>query len=273
MEEGRPSSTAQRAAMLRAAHQILDQPRVLDDPLALRIIGAAAEAALRANLERVQTAPLRALRASIALRSRYAEDRLAEAVRRGVRQYVILGAGLDTFAYRNPFAASALRVFEIDHPATQADKRARLAEMGVEIPGSLTFVPIDFERETLADGLTRMDFSGDQPTFFSWLGVTMYLSRDAVMQTLQFVASAMPAGSEIVFSYVVETSVVADRAAALGEPFRTFFEPTRLANDLRELGFRQIDDIGPEEANRRYFADRTDRLRVGGSGHLLAARV
>jgi methyltransferase (TIGR00027 family) len=273
MDEGRPSTTAHRAALLRAAHQLLDVPPVHDDPLALRIIGPAAEAALRADLARFETPWVRALRASIVLRSRYAEDRLAEAIARGVRRYVLLGAGFDTFAYRHPFGASGLHVFEVDHPATQAAKRARLSELGIAEPDTLTFVPVDFERETLAEALVRMRTAGDQRTFFSWLGVTMYLTRDAVMQTLETVATSTPAGSEIVFSYVVATSPLADRAAALGEPWRSFFDPESLAQDLRRMGFTQVEDLGPDEANRRYFADRTDGLRVAGSGHLTRACV
>jgi methyltransferase (TIGR00027 family) len=151
MAEGRPSETAQGAAIHRAAHQLLDVPKILDDPFALRIIGADAEASLRANPWRFQKS--RFLRAFIVLRSRYAEDGVASAVQRGIRQYVILGAGLDTFGYRNPYPGSRLRVFEVDHPATQSWKRLRLREAGMMIPDSLIFTPVDFEQQTLADGL------------------------------------------------------------------------------------------------------------------------
>src|SRR5262245_4202397 len=205
MDEGQPSRTAQSTARLRAAHQILDNPRVLDDPLALRIIGAQAEAAVRAN---PQGEPrLATLRAFVVLRSRYTEDELARAVQQGVRQYVILGAGLDTFAYRNPY--SGLRVFEVDHPATQSWKRGSLNQAGIDSPSSLTFAPVDFEKETLADGLGRAGFKTDEPAFFSLLGVVIYLTRGAVMETLKFVA-AMPAGSEIVFDYAVPSSLLGE---------------------------------------------------------------
>ena len=147
MEGGRPSRTAHGAAMLRAAHQILDDPRVLEDPLALRMIGAQSEGALRSDPARFQTPELRHLRAFIAMRSRYAEDELVEGVRRGVRQYVVLGAGLDTFAYRNPFG-DLLRVFEVDHPATQAWKRDQLREAGIPLPDSLTFATAYIARVT-----------------------------------------------------------------------------------------------------------------------------
>src|SRR5271167_272110 len=155
MQEGKFSRTAQRVAIRRAAHQLLDEPRVLDDPLALRIIGAETAAELRSN-PKEHAAFARAFRAFMVARSRFAEDELALAYARGVRQYVVLGAGLDTFAYRNPHAG--LRVFEVDHPATQAWKREQLQAAGIAIPPSLTFVPVDFERQTLADGLGQSGF-------------------------------------------------------------------------------------------------------------------
>ena len=273
MEEGRSSATAEGAALLRAAHQLFDTPPVFDDPLALRIVGEASAAAVRADPQRFQTVERRALRAFVALRSRYAEDRLAAAVERGVRQYVILGAGLDTFAYRNPHADAGLAVFEVDHPATQAAKRARLQEVGIAVPASLTFVPIDFERQTLADGLHDAGFTTAERAFFSWLGATAYLTRDSVMRTLGFVASAMPPGSEIVFSYTTARSALAERTAALGEPWLTLFDPPSLIADLTDIGFADATDFGPEQANERYFSRRTDGLRLRGSGRMMAARV
>src|ERR1700733_14197321 len=175
MQEGKFSKTAHRVAIRRAAHQLLDQPKVLDDPLALRIIGTEAAEDLRSN-PKEHHAFSRAFRAFMAARSRYAEDELAHAVSHGVTQYVVLGAGLDTFAYRNPHAG--LRVFEVDHPDTQAWKRERLLAANIEIPSSLTFVPIDFEQQTLDGGLTNTGFDANAPAFFSWLGVTPYLTRE-----------------------------------------------------------------------------------------------
>lgn len=281
MDAGRPSATAQEAAILRAAHQILDKPRIFDDPIALRIIGAKTESALRSNPERFNTR--RSLRAFIALRSRYAEDELARAVKRGTRQYVILGAGLDTFPYRNPYPESSLRIFEVDHPATQSWKRQRLGEAGIATPGSLVFVPIDFERQTLADGLKKTGFRADQPSFFSWLGVVVYLTKPAVMETFKFVAS-LPVGSEIVFDYSVPPSLLTEnqrsardagvkRVATLGEPWITFLDPSSLTSELQGMGFRDVEDLSPEEANERYFKGRADGLRLGGSGRLMKARV
>src|SRR6202050_3085144 len=167
MQEGEFSKTAQRVAIRRAAHQLLDQPRVLDDPLALRIMGSEAEEAPRSN-PKEHHAFSRAFRAFMAARSRYAEDELARAVAHGVTQYIVLGAGLDTFAYRNPHAG--LRVFEVDHPATQLWKREQLQASGIAIPESLTFVPVEFERQTLAKGLGQCGFDAGGAAGFLWVG-------------------------------------------------------------------------------------------------------
>jgi len=280
MTEGSPSRTALGAAKHRAVHQLLDIPKIFDDPLALRIICENAKKRIWVDLCQLQKR--RSLRAFIALRSRYAEDELARAIQRGVRQYVILGAGLDTFAYRNPYPVSRLRVFEVDHPATQTWKRERLRKAGIAIPDSLTLAPVDFEQQTLADGLNRAGFRADEPAFFSMLGVVVYLTKTAVMETFKFVAS-LPAGSEIVFDYGILSSMLSERqrsgreylarrVAAIGEPWITYFDPASLARDLRSVGFRQLEDFGPEEAKDRYFKDRTDGLYIGGSTRLMKAR-
>jgi len=279
MQEGTFSKTAHRVAVRRAAHQLLDQPRVLDDPLALRIIGAEAENELRSN-PKEDHAFSRAFRAFMAARSRFAEDELALAVAQGVRQYVVLGAGLDTFAYRNPH--SGLRVFEVDHPATQAWKRERLEAAGIAIPTSLTFVPIDFERQTLADGLGQSGFNGSAAAFFSWLGVTPYLTREACLVTLSFIAK-MPAGSGVVFDFAVDPALLnlgqrmalkalSKRVAAVGEPFQLFFDPEKLQGEMKGMGFRRTEFLQGKELNARYFKDRKDGLLVRGSiGHLMSA--
>jgi methyltransferase (TIGR00027 family) len=281
MQEGKFSRTARRVAIRRAAHQLLDQPRVFDDPLALRIIGCDAEDELRSN-PKEDHGFSRAFRAFMAARSRYAEDELANAVARGVRQYVVLGAGLDTFAYRNP--DPGLRVFEVDHPDTQAWKREQLQVAGIAVPASLTFVPIDFERETLADGLALSGFNGSAAVFFSWLGVTPYLTRDACMITLSFIAK-MPAGSGVVFDFAVDPALLnagqrqaldalSARVARYGEPFQLFFDPVKLQDELNGMGFQRAEFLQGKELNARYFKDRKDGLQVrGGIGHLMGAWV
>jgi methyltransferase (TIGR00027 family) len=280
MQEDRPSKTAFRVALRRAAHQVLDDPRVFEDPLALAIVGADA-GELRSD-ETGQSRISRVMRAFMAARSRYAEDALAAAFAEGTRQYVVLGAGLDTFAYRNPFPG--LRVFEVDHPATQGWKRRRLEAAGIAIPETMTFAPVDFERQTLADGLARVGFQRDQKSFFSWLGVVPYLTRSAALETLRFVAS-LPSGSEIVFDYSRPPEsldpvsrqgleALAARVAASGEPFQTFFDPPELQEELRRMGFASFEDLGKEEINARYFSGRSDGLRTGGgAGRLMKARV
>jgi methyltransferase (TIGR00027 family) len=278
MRNAQPSRTAQRVALRRAAHQLLDDPKVFDDPLALAIANGESEATAES-----QHPYSRALRAFLAVRSRYAEDQLAVAVQRGIRQYVVLGAGLDTFAYRNPFQSAGLRVFEVDHPATQEWKRAQLRDAGIAIPEEMTFAAVDFERQSLQEGLLAAGFDQRQPAFFSWLGVTPYLSRPAFDATVEFIAR-LPAGSGMVFDYAVERSLLtplqqlaldrmAERVARAGEPFQLFFDPAALALDLARLGFGNIEDLNGDQINARYFAGRADGLAVSGGGHLLSCQV
>lgn len=185
MQLGQPSRTARAAAAHRAAHQILERGSIFADPLALPILGEDAEALVR---EAEGDPSRRRLRLFIAVRTRFAEDALASAVERGVRQVVVLGAGLDTFAYRNPFG-DRLRIFEVDHPATQAWKRQRLADAAIPLPDSLTYAPVDFDRDTLSGGLLAAGFDRTQQTFFTWLGVVPYLAEEAVWATLAFITS------------------------------------------------------------------------------------
>jgi methyltransferase (TIGR00027 family) len=283
MIHAQPSRTAMRVAMRRAAHQLLDRPLVLDDPIAIPILGRETAAALRADPRQFEKGRLSSyMRAFFAVRSRFAEDQLAAARAVGVDQYVILGAGLDTFAYRNPSPDRPLRVWEVDHPATQAWKQDRLAESAISIPENLTFVPIDFERETLTDILAAADFDLAAGAVFSWLGVVPYLSRPSTMATLAYVASATAARGGIVFDFGIPPSqltmmqrvafeALAARVRAAGEPWQTFFDPAELSRGLLALGFAVAEDIPPAVINARYFSDRGDGLEVGGMGHLMWA--
>ncbi len=282
--DGLPSKTALRVAMHRVAHQILDDPRIFDDPLALRVVGAG-DAAAGQDLRQacLEETPLsRVLRASLAARSRYAEDQVHAAVKKGVDQYVVLGAGLDTFAYRNLYSRDVLHVFEVDYPATQIWKRRCLEEAGIPIPPTLTFSPVDFETQTLENGLRQTGFDTGKGAIFSWLGVTMYLTNSAINATLQLVAS-MPAGSGIVFDYMISSALLhpsarmafaglAHRVALVGEPFQTFFEPSALKAHLQAMGFREVIDLGPEEMDDLYFRGRTDKLQFGRLAHVIHAR-
>ena len=279
MQEKTPSRTAMRVAMRRAAHQLFDCPPVLDDPLAVRIIGP--EALRRAEGSDQDSGYARTARAFMAVRSRFAEDALGRAVERGTGQYVVLGAGLDTFAYRSPFPA--LRDFEVDHPATQAWKRRKLSAASIEPPSTLTLVPVDFEHEVLADRLEAAGFRRDAPAFFTWLGVTMYLTESAIDATLRFIASTPPGGG-VALDYLapvpwhdLRTHLgvwwLKRRVAAAGEPFKTSLHPRRFHERLAALGFHSIVDLGSDEINRTYFAGRSDGLRVRGSaGRLLSAQ-
>jgi methyltransferase (TIGR00027 family) len=251
---------------------------VFDDPFAMKIIGPDAAASTAAKADGRISGSFRAF---MAVRSRYAEDELARAVARGVKQYVVLGAGLDTFAWRNPHAG--LRVFEVDFPATQHWKRQRLANVAMDAPPSLTFAPVDFESQTLADGLVSAGFRMDEPAYFSWLGVTMYLTREAFESTLAFMGS-LPPGGGVTFDYAVERSELgvfeklaldhlARKVASLGEPFQLFFRPAELAATMRRFGFGECEDVGRDELNARYLANRADGLRLrGGIGRVLRAR-
>jgi methyltransferase (TIGR00027 family) len=279
MIEDKPSRTAHRVALRRAGHQLWDKPRVFDDPVALKIIGRKAAAEL--ENEPPDLSAFRHLRAFLVARSRFAEDHLAASVALGVKQYVVLGAGLDTFAYRNPF--SDLQVFEVDFPATQVWKRGLLEAEGIAIPATLTFAPVDFERDTLAAGLANAGFKANEPAFFSWLGVTPYLAEETVLATLRWIAASCKQNG-VAFDYAVPRESLSflnrmtfdslsARVAAAGEPFVGFFHPKKLAQELREMGFRHIEDLGAEETNARYFAGRADGLCVAGAlARLMCAR-
>jgi len=294
-------------ASQRAAHQILDNPKILEDPLALRIIGAEAESKLRLELANFQRPELRAFRAGVMIRNRYAEEELAQSVQRGVRQYVILGAGLDTFAYRNPFPL--LRVFEVDHPATQAWKRSCLEKAAIPIPASVTYVAVDFERQMMTDALGQSGFKSDALTFVSFIGVVRYLSRETLISVLTSIVSSMPTGSEVAFdcgpppsllqvlcgrALPGRTEVIFDSSSFPSLPRRlrklvyrmivnwsfknNDFRPTcldlvSLTRDLKRIGFADVQLFGPKEMNMRYYKDRTDGLRIQNQMHLVKARV
>jgi methyltransferase (TIGR00027 family) len=255
---------------------LLEHGSIFTDPLAVRILGEDAETIAR---QAAESPSGRMMRIFIAVRTRFAEDALAAAVERGVRQLVVLGAGLDTYAFRGAMR-ERLRVFEVDHPATQAWKRRRLDEAGIALPECLTFAPVDFERETLAGGLHDAGFDPAQQTFFTWLGVVPYLTEEAVWSTLGFIAS-LPNGAHVVFDYSdppdslsPEMRELHDRRAArvaeLGEPWVNYFESGQLRARLMELGFSSVEDLGPAEIAARYFPTRAASTRAHG-GHILRA--
>lgn len=268
------SRTALGAAALRAIHEHLDgTPKILDDPISARLLDPRTLEAIRAGGEQVRTAELAALRLHVVLRSRWAEARLRRAVERGVRQLVILGAGLDTFAYRQPDWARSLRIFEVDHPASQADKRERLGAADIEPPANLTYAAIDFERVSLRVGLPAggVDFSA--PTFFSCLGVMIYLAPDAI-DAIFALAAGFPQGSEIAFTFGGGRSpAAAARAADLGEPWRTVLDPETLSPKLLAMGFGPIAFPSAEEMRDYLRPPRSDGLTASARPSVGAAVV
>lgn len=281
VRQGEPSRTALSVATLRAVHQLLDEPLILPDPIALPLLGAATEAALRADPFALNDPMSRGLRGALVARGRFVEDELSSCVAAGVRQYVVIGAGLDTFAYRNPHRDEGLRVFEVDHPGTQRWKQQLLAEAGIGVPDALTFVPADFERDGLGGALQHAGFRADKPACVSWMGVSMYLTAEAVVATLRTVAGFAP-GSRLCFDYLVPVTmlnpveraindVIERQLAALGEPWLSTFDPTRLQTQMLDLGFSTAASATPEDLNARYFARRKDGLRVGGAVRIMCA--
>jgi methyltransferase (TIGR00027 family) len=234
---------------------VLDDPRVFDDPFAVRFLRQEDADELKQPRPARGSAFARGMRMALAVRSRIAEDALCEAVARGVRQYVVLGAGFDTFALRSPYPADVLRVFEVDHPDTQAAKRAALDKAGLRVPEALTMVAVDFTSQSLDERLAACGFRAGEPAFFAFLGVCVYLEREAVVDTLKFIAGHCAKGSEVVFDYVVTPSrlpfwdrlllrLAAARVARLGEPWKTFLDPQGLPPLLASLGFARSEAIG-----------------------------
>ncbi len=269
--------------MHRAAHQLLDRPTILSDPLAIDVLGADVAAAIRADPHHYETERhARYLRAFVAVRARFAEDQLVHLRAAGVGQYVVLGAGLDTSAYRIPKPELPLRIWEVDHPATQAWKQERLRQAGITIPERLTFVPTDFEHQTLSEVLAAARFDSSAGALFSWLGVVPYLTRSAILSTLGYVAAATKAGGGVVFDYSLAAEVLtprqravfealSERVRASGEPFQSSFVPAELIDRLWELGFGFAQDLSTEALNARYMAERADGLRVGQLAHIMWA--
>ncbi|MDT0447819.1 class I SAM-dependent methyltransferase [Streptomyces hesseae] len=266
-----------RAAHSRARHQN-DPRRILTDPLAPKILRLDS-----GDLPPLPDDPtdLYGIR-FLAARSRFAEDVLAAAVATGTRQLVVLGAGLDTFAYRNPHAG--LRVFEVDHPATQVWKRQQLAAAGVGIPSSVTFAPVDFERDSLAGAMASAGLDRDRPVFFFWLGVTPYLTRDAVLATLRFMAGHS-GPVQVVFDYYGEApstlsprlravrEAAAKLVAELGEPWLTCFTPEDIADELRAMGLDRVDDLVGRELIARYIDGPVPDADPVGGRVILAGRT
>jgi methyltransferase (TIGR00027 family) len=268
-----PSQTALTAAAARAAHLIVDsEPVIFADELAATLLGEQAEEFISYHRQHGAHLVLSCARAQVICRSRYTEDHLAACVRDGVGQYVILGAGLDSFAYRTGLAARRLvRVFEVDHPATQQWKRQQLAAAGIPVPDGLSFAAMDFERDSLAARLGRAGFDPSRPALVSWLGVTMYLTQAAISRTLAEIGGFAP-GTQLITDYMLPAALrdetgrdyvdlVAPATAEWGEPWLTFLAPDEMSALLKRHGFGAIDHVRQHDCVPDALWDRTDSLR------------
>jgi methyltransferase (TIGR00027 family) len=281
MDPASASTTAVGVAVARGIHRSCDQPPwILDDRFALQLAGPGWAPVMAASRAAFRPAALRQSRASIVARSRYAEDRLLGG---GYRQYVILGAGLDSFAWRRADLIGWLQLFEVDRPASQAQKLARITELGLPVHDRHVFAAVDFEAESLRDGLDRAGLDWSQPTFFSCLGVLIYLTADAIDAMLQIVREC-GAGSEIVVSYDVPdaflddiaremVAIEASQVAAAGEPYTTRMSPTQAEELLRSAGLEVAEHLTTPALCDRYFAGRSDGLRPSTAERLIAARA
>jgi methyltransferase (TIGR00027 family) len=275
--EDEPSSTALATSLMRALHTRLDPHPLIDDPWGERLVPEAMRARFDdARLLRSPAFP------NVITRSRYAEDALRAAVSRGIRQYVLIGAGFDSFCLRRPDFAADLEIFEIDHPATQDFKVARIKECGISLPPTVHFIAADLSKLSVAEGLADSSFDGARLTFFSWLGVTMYLTRDANLATMRIVARCSPRGSELAFTYMEAARLqspspafeqMQKQVSALGEPFLSGFDPATMAADAADCGLELIEDLSGIEALARYGRSNDPALSRPSSSHIALARV
>jgi len=303
MEERQGGITALITAYARAYHATHDSPKIFDDFLADQLYTpeehALFEQNLAMNLKDIDadlaaaqpdqaTALARVMQlhyAPVTLsRSRYSEDCLEQAIQQGVQQYIILGAGFDTFAFRRPELAGRLQVFEVDHPVTQAQKRQRMAYAGWEMPAHLHLVPIDFTKESLSAALQRSSYRAEKLSFFSWLGVTFYLGEAVVFATLQAISAMAAKGSPVVFDYMDADAFVPEKAGLrvqlmqrtagmVGEPMKGGFDPQTLGGKLERAGFHLEENLGPAEIEARYFQGRHDRYHAFEHIHFARAVV
>lgn len=303
MPENQVSITALVTAFARAYHARYDTPKIFDDFLAPQLFTeeqhtffsqnlaksleffdpefAAAcpdQATALARVMQIQNGPV------TLSRSRYTEDSLEAAVKRGVQQYVILGAGLETFAFRRPEMLKQLQVFEVDHPTTQDYKRQRITELGWDTPEQLHFVPVDFSKDDLATALGQSGYDPKKPGFFSWLGVTIYLPRPTVLDTFRNIAGMASAGSVIIFDYMDADALIPERTEKsiqlmqevvrrAGEPIKTGFNPETLTGELANLKIRLQEDLGPSAIEALYFKGRTDGYHAKAHFHFAQAVV
>jgi methyltransferase (TIGR00027 family) len=277
------SRTALATSLIRAAHTRLDPHPLIDDPWGDRLVPESVKRAMASPNEVLDESLKRSPSyANVIMRTRYAEDVLQAAVSQGVSQYVLIGAGFDSFSIRRPTYSANLQIFEIDFPATQRLKIERIAACGIALPDTVHFIAADLSQESVAAALAHSRYETQRLTFFSWLGVTMYLTREANLATFRSIASCSPAGSEVVFTYLDERVFQAQsesfraleqRVAAIGEPFLSGFSPAELAADLAACGLDLVEDLNGDEAAARYDPGGERSLSQSMFSHMALARV
>ena len=268
------STTAILVSAIRAAHLIWNDPPLFSDTYALQMVTpfwrqVAKRRLLKWLIADVLLGVLKPIHTEAILRVRFTEERLREAIADGVGQYVILGAGLDTFSLRQGDLADRLRIFEVDQPASQGMKRERLVAINGSVPDNLVLVPVNFETDRLDEELRGAGFDADTPTFFSWLGTTYYLTGKAISETLDHISSLAAAGSRIVFDYKYPHDLIPAEGmefvqklekfvAGRGEPMISTFTPDAMKAEMARVGFQEVDSVSPDEADKRYLQGRTD---------------
>lgn len=302
MASRNPSGSAFVAAFLRGFHAVHDNPRIFNDTLAYELVPEEVREGLKRHLSEsaAQMAPelakectdaeasfriaMRTMAGPMLARARFAEDRLEEAIEKGMNQYVILGAGLDTFAFRRLDLAGRLQVFEFDLPETQEVKRQLLTRINLEKPENLHYIAVDFTREDLSSALAKSEYDPRQLSFFSWMGVTQYLPLEAIWTTLKDIVSMSSGGNEIVFDYYDKSAFdpekasyrlkyIMERTKSTGETMITGFEPSTLGTELVRLGLCLLDDLGPQEIQQKYFTEYNEDYSASEHVHLARAVV
>ena len=284
------SSTAEATAAMRAAHFLYHQPVVFKDPYALQLTSPALRRVCQNRFfgwllsRKFISESLRPITAQVVSRAKYAEEKLEQAVSKGISQYVIISAGLDSFCLRRPDFSASLHIYEIDYPATQRIKQNRLMEILDSSPEGVEFLPVDLEKRTIADALSASSFLKDERAFFSWLGTVPYLSEEAVFNVFRDLASFAARGSEIVFDYSIPTSMWPPKEhqalvrilriiGRRGEPVKSFFEPDAFSDEVSRLGYHIFENISPAELNQKYFLDRSDGLVTHSAAYNLHAKI
>ena len=291
MKADEASRTSQNTAALRAIHLLRHgEPKIFEDPYAVRLTSRRWQRIIGSRLlywlvnRDMLYGWVHPVIGDLVARARYAEEQLESAIREGVSQYVLLGAGMDSFALRRPDLADFLTVIEIDLPATLELKKKQIAKIGKSLPKTHFFLPVDFEQESLARALARAPFSSDVPAFFSWLGTVVYIEKSAVLRTLGDISSCAAKGSTIVFTYCASDPLEGKPASEAfsrllrathrrGEPMITGFHDEEMGNALHRLGFEVIERLSSEETQRRYFWGRSDGLTMLDHISFICARV